>query len=168
MMHATLIQNMSIKFFLNFLYTHDSSKNYHVTQRKAPMHPPSFPHEKIYTLYQDILENLIVEKFDDYFTHNCVIEIGERHFTRDTFKQRMQWLKDNTQSIHVDVTHAFLSPDGTMMTDRHISTAIDKDGKKHVVLNVQISEIEDGRIKRFMLADNILSDDKHTNVHYGK
>lgn len=130
--------------------------------------PMSFSKEKIKTFYKDILEDQNIEKFDDYFTEDCLIEIGQRHFTRDTFKQRMQWLKDNTTSIKVEVTHAFPSQDGTMMTDRHISTAMDKDGKKHVVLNVQISELCDGKIKRFMLADNILSDDKETTVHYAK
>ena len=127
-----------------------------------------FTPEKIKTFYKDILEDLLIDKFDDYFTKDCIIDIGERHFTRDTFKQRMQWLKKNTTSIKVDVTHAFSSPDGTMMTDRHISTAVDKDGKTHKVLNVQISELQDGKIKRFMLADNILSEDKETTVHYAK
>lgn len=128
----------------------------------------AFSNDKIKAFYKDILEEQNIDKFDDYFTKDCLIEIGERHFDRDAFKQRMQWLKDHTQSIRVEVTHAFSSPDQSMFTDRHISTAIDKDGKKHVVLNVQISQLENGKIKRFMMADNILSDDKETTVHYAK
>lgn len=99
--------------------------------------------------YEDILSKQCVEKFEDYFTKNCRIQINGKIFDASSFKQRMRWLKAHTKSIKVEVVNFFVSQDGTQITDAHISYSIDKKGIYRKVFVIQQSVLENGKIKFF-------------------
>lgn len=163
----------AISFMAILLMTYGFQPTYGKEQHNmdisnTPLPDQGFTPQTIKKFYKDILEDQRIETFDDYFTSDCLIEINQHLFTQEDFKQRMAWLRNNTKSIKVKVTHSLQSADGTMVADRHISTAVDKQGKTHEILNIQLSLIKNGKIYHFMLVDHILSKDQTTTVHYAK
>ena len=118
----------------------------------------------VHQVYEDILVKQRIEKFNDYFTDDCRIEINGKIFDAESFKQRMKWLKENTKSIEVEVVNFFTSSDNTQITDTHISTAIDKHGVKRKVFVIQQSKIENNKIKTFIDASYVMEGDKDTTV----
>lgn len=114
--------------------------------------------------YKDILSDQNIEKFDDYFTKDCTIQINGKEFTADQFKQRMKWLKEHTKTIKVQVVNFFASKDDRQITDTHISHVIDKKGVELKVFVLQQSKIENNKIKQFIDASYVMEGDKDTTI----
>ena len=111
---------------------------------------PDWDNIKTYEkLYQEILVNPDTSKFHHYFTEDCYININDKEYDADAFKQRMVWLKKNAK-VKVEVVNFFTSKDGTKITDTHLSHSIDAEGIKRTFRVMQQSELENGRIKRFI------------------
>ena len=123
-----------------------------------------FTKEYMQKFYNDILVDQKIEKFDDYFTKDCFISINGKVFNAGSFKQRMRWIRENTQYVHVEVVNFFISQDGKQITDAHISTAVDTKGVTKKVFVIQQSKIVDNKIKDFIDATYVMEGDKDMTV----
>lgn len=104
----------------------------------------------MYQLYKDILIEQKIEKFDNYFTADCTIQVNDKVFNAEEFKQRMQKMKENIKSIKVEMVNFFISQDESEITDTHISTARDLNGVERKLFVMQQSKLEGNKIKNFI------------------
>lgn len=115
-------------------------------------------------LYKDLLSEQNIDKFHDYFTKDCRIEINGETFNADQFKKRMKWLKENTKTIKIEVTNFFVSQDSRQLTDTHISDTIDIKNVHRKAFVVQQSTLENNKIKTFTMNGRIMEGDPNPKI----
>ena len=133
-------------------------------ERKNLMKQSKYDYKQIISnMYNDILVKHDMSKLPEYFCTDVVVNINGKQFdSLEQFQKRIQWIKQNTKSVHLEIVDIICEQNRA--SDYHIVDVTNLDGTRGKVMVISNIYFIDNKIKNFVLADALIAGDLEPSV----
>lgn len=117
----------------------------------------------ISNMYDAILVKQDISKLSEYFCTDVVVNINGKQFdSLEQFQNRIQWIKQNTKSVHLEIVDIICEQNKA--SDYHIVDVVNLDGAGGKVMVISNIYFIDNKIKNFVLADALIAGNLQPSV----